>query len=82
MNLDLERQFALASMTKALATLDDARSRLVYQLMYVTPFVVPNLPQSSTYPERPLFVGIAFMTCLLFWTAGLLFFRSVREHIV
>ena len=80
--LDLERQFALDSVKKALATLDDARSRTVYQVMYVTPFVVPNLPQSSTYPQRLFFVGLVFMGCLLFWTAGLLFFRSVREHIV
>jgi capsular polysaccharide transport system permease protein len=80
--LDLERQFALASMNKALTTLDDARSQTVYQHMYVTPFVAPNLPQSSTYPQRLLFVGIALLACLLFWTAGLLFFRSVREHIV
>jgi len=80
--LDLERQFALDSVKKALATLDDARSRTVYQVMYVTPFVVPNLPQSSTYPQRLFFVGLVFMACLLFWTAGLLFFRSVREHIV
>jgi capsular polysaccharide transport system permease protein len=79
--LDLERQYAQESVKMALRTLDDARSRAVFQHMYVTPFISPNLPQRSTYPQRLTSVAIVALGALLLWTAGLLFFRSVREHI-
>jgi len=79
--LDLERQFAQETAKNAMKTLDDARSRAVFQQMYVTAFVTPALPQSSTYPQRLSSVAIVAFVCLLCWTAGLLFVRAVREHI-
>ena len=79
--LDLERQFAQDSVKAAMKTLDDARSSAVFQHMYVTPFVTPLLPQSSTFPNRLSSIAIVAFVSLLVWTAGLLFVRSVREHL-
>lgn len=79
--LDLERQFAQDSVKAAMKTLDDARSSAVFQHMYVTAFVTPSLPQSSTFPNRLSSIAIVAIVCLLVWTAGLLFVRSVREHL-
>lgn len=79
--LDLDRQFAQESVKAAMKTLDDARSSAVFQHMYVTPFVTPSLPQGSTFPNRLSSIAIVAVVCLLVWTAGLLFVRSVREHL-
>lgn len=79
--LDLERQFAQDAVKNALRLLDDARGQALFQHLFITAFVSPGLPQSSTYPKRYHAVAIVFFGCLLFWTAGLMFVRSVREHI-
>jgi capsular polysaccharide transport system permease protein len=79
--IDLERQFAQESVKAAMKTLDDARSAAVFQHMYVTPFVTPSLPQSSTFPRPLSSIAIVAFVSLLVWTAGLLFVRSVREHL-
>lgn len=79
--IDLERQFAQESVKAAMKTLDDARSAAVFQHMYVTPFVTPSLPQSSTFPRPLSSIAIVAIVSLLVWTAGLLFVRSVREHL-
>jgi capsular polysaccharide transport system permease protein len=79
--IDLERQFAQESVKAAMKTLDEARSSAVFQHMYVTPFVSPSMPQSSTFPNRLSSIAIVAFVSLLVWTAGLLFVRSVREHL-
>lgn len=79
--IDLERQFAQESVKAAMKTLDEARSAAVFQHMYVTPFVSPGMPQSSTFPNRLSSIAIVAFVSLLVWTAGLLFVRSVREHL-
>lgn len=79
--IDLERQFAQESVKAAMKTLDEARSSAVFQHMYVTPFVSPSMPQSSTFPNRLSSIAIVAFVGLLVWTAGLLFVRSVREHL-
>jgi capsular polysaccharide transport system permease protein len=79
--LDLERQFAQEMVKQAMGRLEEARANAAAQHIYITAFVRPSLPQSSTYPKRLVSVLVVAFGCLLFWTVGLLFVRSVREHI-
>lgn len=80
--LDLERQFAQGMVTSAMQSLEHARSQALAQHVYVTPYIQPALPQSSTYPRRLLSVGVAAFGLFLFWLVGLLITRSIREHLV
>ena len=79
--LDLERQFAQNMVLSSLQKLDDARAALLAQHVYVTPYVSPAMPQSSTYPKRILSIITVALVCFLFWTVGLLVVRSIREHL-
>lgn len=79
--LDLERQFAQEMVKLSMQNLEGARATATAQQVYITAFVRPVLPLSPTYPKRVASITIATFTCLLFWIVGLLFVRSVREHI-
>lgn len=79
--LELERQFAQTMVQSLMQNLEQARAAALSQHVYVTAFVSPALPQSSTYPKRLLSIFIAAFVFLLFWTVGLLIVRSVREHL-
>lgn len=79
--LDLERQFAQEMVKSTMRALEDARMTAAGKHMYVTVFVPPTLPESATHPKRIQSILIAGLFLLLFWTLGLFFVRSVREHI-
>lgn len=79
--LDLDRQFAQTALTSALQTLDQAKSNAVAQHLYITPFVRPSLPQSSTYPNRFMSILTIGFVCFLLWTIGLLVVRSIGDHL-
>lgn len=79
--LDLERQFAQNMVLSTMQKLEEARASLLAQHIYVTPFVNPAMPQSSTYPRRLISIAITAFVCLLFWVIGLLLVRSIREHL-
>lgn len=79
--LTLERGFAMDQVKSAKATFEQARQSAMIQHMYVTPFVSPSLPQSSTYPKRYLSIIVATFGCFLFWLVGTLVIRSVREQL-
>lgn len=80
--LDLERQFAQNLVTTAMQNLEQARTTALAQHVYVTPYVKPMVPQSSTYPRRYLSIAVATFGFFLFWLVGLLVVRSIREHLV
>ena len=79
--LDLERQFAQAMLTSTMQSLEQARSNAITQRIYVTPFVMPALPQMSVYPKRFVAILTVAGACLLLWTIALLLSRSIREHL-
>jgi capsular polysaccharide transport system permease protein len=79
--LDLERQFAQNMVLSTMQKLEEARASLIAQHVYVTPYVQPALPQSSTYPKRFLSIAVVGLLCFIFWVVGLLVVRSVREHL-
>jgi capsular polysaccharide transport system permease protein len=78
--LDLEKQLAQTLLTGAVQALEQARANAAAQHLYITPYVRPSLPTSSTYPHRlwsVLYVaGVAFV----FWLIALMIVRSVRER--
>lgn len=79
--LELERQFAQTMLTSAMQSLEEARSRAMAQHVYVSAYVRPAIPQSSTYPRRILSIAIAAFGLFLFWLVALLVTRSIREHL-
>lgn len=78
--LDLERQFAQNMVQSLMQNLEQARAAALAKHVYVTAFISPALPESSTYPRRYLSIFIAAFVCFLFWILGLLIVRSIREH--
>lgn len=78
--LDLERQFAQTMLTGALQALDQARATATSQHLYITPYVRPSLPDSSTYPRRVLSVIGVGALAFAIWLIGLLIVRSIRER--
>jgi capsular polysaccharide transport system permease protein len=59
--------------------LEAARVNASAQHLYVTPYVLPGLPASSTYPNRPVKTLFAGMIFFALWSAGRLLYRSVRD---
>jgi capsular polysaccharide transport system permease protein len=78
--LELERQFSQAMVTSTMQALDTARASAASQQLYITPFVKPHLPHSTTYPNRSLSVLTVAAVAFLIWMIGLLTVRSIRER--
>lgn len=78
--LDLERQAAQNMLTSAMQTLEQARANALTQQLYVTPFVRPSLPQSSTYPRPLVEISIVAAVAFAIWLAGLLVMRAILER--
>ena len=79
--LDLERQYAQAFMVAAQQALDQARANAAAQHLYLTPYVLPVLPESALYPKRAQTVIIAALSFLGLWIVGLMVVRSIAEHV-
>jgi capsular polysaccharide transport system permease protein len=60
--------------------LEQARANASSQHLYITPFVRPSLPQSSTYPHRLFSIVSTAMISFVIWTILLLVVRSIRER--
>ena len=78
--LNLDLQFAQSMVTSTMQALAQARSNAAAQHLYITPYVRPSLPQSSTYPRRLQSVVLVGAMALAFWLIGLLVLRSIRER--
>jgi len=78
--INLELQFAEAMVTSTERALDLARANAAAQHLYITPYVQPSLPQSSTYPRRLLSIAAVAALSFIFWVIGLLITRSIRER--
>jgi len=79
--LDLERQVAQNILTSAIQSLEQARVNASVQPLYITPFVQPARPESSTYPRPVVAILTVGLACFFLWTIGLLIVRSIREHL-
>lgn len=79
--LDLERQFAQNTLTSTMQSLEQARSNAMSKRLYITPFVLPAMPQTPVYPKRVVAILTVAGACLMLWTIALLLVRSIREHL-
>ena len=78
--LDLDRQYAQASLLAARQAYDQARAISAAQYLYLTPYSRPVLPQSSTYPRRWLWTALSGAGFLGVWLLGLILYRSIEDH--
>jgi len=67
-------------LTQTMQALELARANAAAQHLYLEPYVLPAVPQSATYPQRPLLMLIGFLVCFGAWLAGLLIIRAIRDH--
>lgn len=79
--LMLDRSFAQSMVTSTMSTLEMARATAAAQHLYITPYVRPALPESSTYPNRIASVGWVAFIAFFIWLLGLLLYRSIQEHV-
>lgn len=79
--LDLDRQYAQAMAVSARQMLDQARANAAAQHVYLTPFVRPAVPDSSTYPRRFQAIALRFIALVGLWFTGLMIAQAVRDHL-
>lgn len=79
--LTLELLFAQNMMTSTVQSLEQARSNAMARRIFITPYVHPAKPHSSTYPNRVVAILTVAGLCTLLWTVALLLGRSIREHL-
>jgi capsular polysaccharide transport system permease protein len=78
--LNLDVQLAQNLVTSAMQAYEQARASASAQQLYITPYVRPSMPESSTYPDRLLSIlFVAFVACAA-WIVGKLIGRSVSER--
>lgn len=78
--INLEVQFAQAMVTSTMQALDQARANAAAQHLYITPYVRPTLPESSTYPLRLLSIAKVGVFAFAFWLIALMIVKSIRER--
>ena len=79
--LDLDRQYAQSMLLSTMQALDQARAAAGSQQLYLTPYVNPALPASSTYPNRPLAVALVVVCAVGIWFVFLLAWRALRAEV-
>lgn len=78
--LDLERQYASAMLVSSQQAFDTARGNAAAQHLYMTPYVRPSLPESSTEPRRSLYVSQSALALFGIWLIVLTVVRAIRDH--
>jgi capsular polysaccharide transport system permease protein len=79
--LDAERQAVEQILFRSLDQLQLASVGADSQRLYLATYVEPATPESSTYPRRLEAIAILAMACLMIWAIGVLFGKSVMDHI-
>ena len=80
--LAFDQQFAEKMLAETMQALELARANAAAQHLYLQPYVTPAMPESSTYPHRPMDTLLGFLGFLGVWLAGLLIVRAVQDHAV
>jgi len=79
--LMVEEELARQRYAAALMALETARAETRQQKRYLATFVSPNLPDSSTEPDRIVDAISAILFAMLFYTIFALCRATIREHI-
>ena len=78
--LTVDRQFAEASYTAALAGFETARAEAVRQSRYLAPYIRPTLAQEAEFPERAKLLLMIAGLLMVLWVIGSLIFYSLRDR--
>ena len=78
--LTLESQFSQNMVTATMQQLELARANAASQHLFITPYVRPSLPESSTYPQTGWAIARIAALAFIFWICSLLVARSVSER--
>ncbi len=79
--LDAERRSVEQAYFTSLQRLQEVGVGADSQRLYLSTYVQPAEPQSSTYPKRLQSIGVLALCCLLIWSIGVLIGKSVLDHI-
>ncbi|MEM1233820.1 MAG: capsule biosynthesis protein [Pseudomonadota bacterium] len=79
-SLIVDREFAEAAYTTALASFDAAQAEARRQSRYLAAHVRPTLAQKAEYPERIKIFALAAMFILFFWATLALLYYSLRDR--
>lgn len=79
--LDAERQSVEQAYFVSLQRLQEVSVSADSQRLYLSTYVAPAEPQSSTYPRRLQSIAVLALCCLLIWSIGVLIGKSVMDHI-
>ena len=80
--LTFDQTYWQGMLSQTMQALELARANAAAQHYYLEPYVSPAVPESSTYPERPLLTLIVFLALFGAWLAGLLIVRAIQDHAV
>lgn len=78
--LIVDREFAEASYTAALAGYDAALSDARQQNRYLAAYIKPTKAQSSQYPRRYAIVALIGLFSFLMWSISALVYYSIRDR--
>jgi len=78
--LAVDRQFAEASYTTALASYEAARAEAARQSRYLAPYIRPTLAQEAEFPERFKLLAMIAGFLGVLWLIGSLVFYSLRDR--
>ena len=74
-------QGALAVLSSAQAALSNAQAMSDSQRLYLTTYVKPATPESSTFPDRWMDLLLIALVAAMVWLIGLLLRNSILEHV-
>jgi capsular polysaccharide transport system permease protein len=78
--LDLQRQSAEKIWMGTLANLQAAEAAADSKPLYMSVYAHPQMPQSSTYPNRPVAFAILIVACIIGWGIGALIMNALAER--
>ncbi|MEL6690811.1 MAG: capsule biosynthesis protein, partial [Pseudomonadota bacterium] len=79
-SLIVDREFAEAAYTTALASFDAAQAEARRQSRYLAAHVRPTLAQKAEYPERMKIFALSALFILFFWATMALLYYSLRDR--
>lgn len=78
--LSVDREYAEAAYTAALAAAEIAREDATRQSRYLAAYIRPTLAEAPEFPDRPVLAGLAAMFLLLVWSVLALVYYSIRDR--
>ncbi len=78
--LELQRIFAEKVMISSQDALERAKRRAERQMIYISVFVPPSLPEESRYPQRIAFSFIIPICLLIIWGIFALLAATIEDH--